>query len=166
MTDAEILSTSDATLAGGTPTTWNWTTYKNQSVPETLGCRGAGTSEAMLGTIIEATMWSGTLPHTGAVTLQPAQHTVQLDVKSPDVKVDNHVDVQPAAVQMDAPVVEAHVHVPQQPAPSVVVETAPAPAVVDMRIVSMPDRETTSRIERDTVTERITRSVQIEKDAS
>ncbi|MEY5097448.1 MAG: hypothetical protein RJA36_167, partial [Pseudomonadota bacterium] len=41
-----------------------------------------------------------------------------------------------------------------------------APAVVDMRIVSMPDRETTSRIERDTVTERITRSVQIEKDAS
>lgn len=104
--------------------------------------------------------------HTGAVTLQPAQHTVQLDVKSPDVKVDNHVDVQPAAVQMDAPVVEAHVHVPQQPAPSVVVETAPAPAVVDMRIVSMPDRETTSRIERDTVTERITRSVQIEKDAS
>ncbi len=63
-------------------------------------------------------------------------------------------------------VVEAHVHVPQQPAPNVVVETAPAPAVVDMRIVSMPARETTSRIERDTVTERITRSVQIEKDAS
>jgi len=104
--------------------------------------------------------------HIGAVTLQPAQHTVQLDVKSPDVKVDNHVDVQPAAVQMDAPVVEAHVHVPQQPAPNVVVETAPAPAVVDMRIVSMPARETTSRIERDTVTERITRSVQIEKDQS
>lgn len=63
VTRAEIYhSTSDATLAGGTPTTWNWTTYKNQSVPETLGCRGAGTSEAMLGTIIEATMWSGTLP--------------------------------------------------------------------------------------------------------
>lgn len=28
----------------------------------TLGARGAGTSEVMLGTIIEATMWSGTLP--------------------------------------------------------------------------------------------------------
>jgi len=35
-----------------------------------------------------------------------------------------------------------------------------------MRIVSMPARETTSRIERDTVTERITRSVQIERDST
>ena len=35
VTRAEIYHrTRDATLAGGTPTTWNWTTYKNQSVPE------------------------------------------------------------------------------------------------------------------------------------
>lgn len=35
VTRAEIYhSTTDATLAGGTPTTWNWTTYKQQSVPE------------------------------------------------------------------------------------------------------------------------------------
>ena len=35
VTRAEIYhGTTDATLAGGTPTTWNWTTYKQQSVPE------------------------------------------------------------------------------------------------------------------------------------
>lgn len=35
VTRAEIYhGTTEATLAGGTPTTWNWTTYKNQSVPE------------------------------------------------------------------------------------------------------------------------------------
>lgn len=35
VTRAEIYhGTSDATLAGGSATTWNWTTYKNQSVPE------------------------------------------------------------------------------------------------------------------------------------
>lgn len=35
VTRAEIYhGTSDATLAGGASTTWNWTTYKNQSVPE------------------------------------------------------------------------------------------------------------------------------------
>lgn len=99
--------------------------------------------------------------HMGAVTVQPAQHAVHLDVKTPDVKVDNHVDVKPAEVSVGETHVDAHIH---NPAPTVVVENAPAPAVVDMRIVSMPARETTSRIERDTVTERITRSVQIEKD--
>lgn len=35
VTRAEIYhGTSNATLAGGSSTTWNWTTYKNQSVPE------------------------------------------------------------------------------------------------------------------------------------
>lgn len=40
------------------------------------------------------------------------------------------------------------------------------PGPIEMRIVSMPDRETVSSIERDTVTERITRTVQVERDAS
>jgi hypothetical protein len=97
----------------------------------------------------------------GDIKVQPAEHHVHLDVKTPDVKVDNHVDVKPAEVSVGEMHVDAHIH---NPAPSVVVENAPAPSVVDMRIVSMPARETTSRIERDTVTERITRSVQIEKD--
>lgn len=35
VTRAELYhQTSDAALAGGSPTTWNWTTYKNQSATE------------------------------------------------------------------------------------------------------------------------------------
>lgn len=53
------------------------------------------------------------------------------------------------------------------PAPLPAPAPAPvAPSAIDVRIVSMPDRVTESSIDRDPLTERITRSVQVERDAA
>lgn len=102
--------------------------------------------------------------HTGAVTLQPAQHTVSLDVKSPEVKVEPRIDVAAPALNVEAP--QITLNVPQQPAPVVHVETKPADGVVQMQIVGMPDRVTESRIERNDETGQITSSTQVERDKS
>lgn len=107
---------------------------------------------------------------------EPASVVVHNNVQTPEVRVDVqptnltvespqiHVDVQPTPVTVESPEVRVEAIMPTPDAPVVNVNVeAIMPDEIKMAISSMPDRETTTNIERNASGE-IVKSVQIESD--
>lgn len=94
------------------------------------------------------------------VTLPEGCIQNQVSVATPEINLgDTHVTLPEGCIQLDA-----HIAAPEIKLGDTIVTLPPPPDEMNMRILSMPDRETQSNVARDPKTGNILNTTQIEKD--